>query len=546
MAGVGNGGGGGGGAIRAGRAFVELYAEDNKVYRALDRLKARFQSFAGLTIKAGLALGAGGAAALAPLKSAIDTISEQGKLGAVADAFGLTAEEASRLFGIMQSGGSDLRDATEGLATLSKQVNNALNGTGKEAAELFDKLGVSAAEFQGLNPAQQFYKLVDALKQVPDKARRVQLLFSAVGEDTGKNLIPLLSMSADELRDLGDAFQQSGADVAQARATSLQYTLATAKLSAVWRDVAAALAPALSELLTWLQRTLKPFGAWVKENRAAVVLAVQVAAGIAGVGLALVGLGLAAKVGAIALGGVVLVLKGIALAVGAILSPVGLVVAAVGGLGYLFFTQTETGRQAAETLGDTFTQMGETFTEAWGGITAAVQKGDLQLAFEIAKVGIQKMWKQLILGLLKVWHDFGREIMDSPLGKFNDFMTRNTGVGVLTSDIAKVMDSIKAAREAGLNAEIAALEKELADLVTRAKAPSPVAAGLAAATAPAGSRGSVAVGSQGSFSAAQAAQRFSLFDDVPLKQLKEQKKANEIAADIRDAIEGVAMGLAFK
>lgn len=539
MAGVGNGGGGGGGAIRAGRAFVELYAEDNRVYRALDRLKARFQSFAGFTLKAGVALGAGGLAALAPLKGAIDTITEQGKLGAVADAFGLSAEEASRLFGIMQSGGSDLRDATEGLVTLGQRVNDAMTGTGKDAKQLFADLGVSAAEFDGLNPAQQFYKLVDSLQKVGDPAKRVQLLLKAVGEDTGKNLIPVLGMSAQQLRDLGDAFQQSGADVQQARATTLQYTLATAKLSAVWRDVSAALAPAFAELLGWLQRAFAPFAAWVKANRAAVLIGVQVAAAVVGIGVALVGLGLAAKLGAIALGGVVLVLKGIALAVSAILSPVGLLLGAIGGLGYLFFTQTQMGRTAASHLGEAFRNVGATFSETWGGIKAAVQAGDLELAFKIAGAGIRAAWFELLKGLTKAWADFGRSIVNSPLGKLDRALG---GVDLATWEkLFSGFEKLNDAKAKFARAELALLVDE----AKRKAAMVPAGAPVAALAGP-GGRASVSVGSRGSFSAAQAAQRFSLFDDVPLQQLKEAKKANAIAEDIKGAIEGVAMGLAFK
>ena len=47
------GGGGGSGAVRAGRAFVELFAQDNKLYRALDAASARLKQFGAMSAKIG-------------------------------------------------------------------------------------------------------------------------------------------------------------------------------------------------------------------------------------------------------------------------------------------------------------------------------------------------------------------------------------------------------------------------------------------------------------------------------------------------------------
>ena len=167
------------------------------------------------------ALGAG-------LTAAVAGLGDTAELGAAADAFGLTAEEASRLFAVFRASGRDIRDATEGLVTLGQRVTDALAGKGGEAGEFFDQLGVGAEKFQGLNVAGQFDLLLASLRNVRDPATQVQLLLKAVGQDTGKNLIPVLGKSADEVAELGKMSEVSAADTQAAKASTAAYINATA------------------------------------------------------------------------------------------------------------------------------------------------------------------------------------------------------------------------------------------------------------------------------------------------------------------------------
>lgn len=399
--------------IRAGAAYVELFVKDNRLARGLNAAAAKLKAFgAGLT-GIGTRVGAVGAAALAPVVPALETLNEQAKLASAADAFGLTAEKASRLFGLMQAGGSDIRDATEGLVTFNQRVSDALSGTGEEAAKLFQDLGVSAKQFAGLDSADRFYKLLDALRALPDPAKRVQLLLKAVGEDTGKNLIPVLSMSEEEVRALGDTFEQSGADLQQARQTNRAYMMATAQLSKVWREVVAAVAPAIRDLAEWVTRAVQPVVAWVRENREAVKTAALVAAVVLGVGGALVALGAAVSLAGFAIGGLVSLFSALGTVVsmigsvlGALASPIGVVAAALVGLGYLFVTQTEAGKRMTDELSAGFMSFAETAKTAWGGIVAAVQAGDLELAAKVALAAINLEWAKAVLWWTEKWNAF--------------------------------------------------------------------------------------------------------------------------------------------
>jgi len=405
--------------IRAGAAYVELFVRDNRLARGLAAASAKLKAFGAGIAGIGARVGAVGAAALSPIVPALETLNEQAKLASAADAFGLTAEKASRLFGLMQAGGSDVRDATEGLVTFNQRVSDALSGTGEEAAALFRGLGVSAKQFAGLDSADRFYKLLDALRAVPDPAKRVQLLLKAVGEDTGKNLIPVLAMSADEVRALGDAFEQSGADLAQARESQRAYALATAQLSAVWRQVVAAVAPAIRDLAEWVSRAVKPVVEWVRQNREAVRTAALIAAVVLGVGGALVALGATVSLAGFAIGGLVSLFSALGTVIGvvgsvlgAIATPIGLVVAALVALGAVFVTQTETGRRMTEELKAGFASFADTAKTAWGGIVDAVTAGDLELAAKIALAGVSLEWAKAVLWWTEKWNAFKGVFVD--------------------------------------------------------------------------------------------------------------------------------------
>ncbi|AMV30184.1 hypothetical protein VT84_37680 [Gemmata sp. SH-PL17] len=104
MPGLSNASGGGAANVRAGRAYVELFARDSGVLRALERVKSKFQALGSTLIKSGAAVGGLGAAVTAGFKPALDALADTGKIGDLADLFQLPAEKASRLFGIMAAG----------------------------------------------------------------------------------------------------------------------------------------------------------------------------------------------------------------------------------------------------------------------------------------------------------------------------------------------------------------------------------------------------------------------------------------------------------
>lgn len=408
MPGIGGSGGGrGANAIKAGEAYIEATVDDKNAKGKLQDFAARLKRVGGFVRNIGLGTAALGAAILAPLIPAVDTLQELGKLSDTAGAFNLTAEAASRLFGIFAAAGSDLRDATEGLATFNARIDDAIAGKGAEAQELFMKLGMGAEEFVRLPTDKRVYKLLEAIRKLPPEVNKVFLLSKAFGEDTAKNLIPLLNMTEKEIQELGDAFQMSAKDLEDARNASREYTKATAAIKGIWAQIVIAIAPPMTELLKLMTPLIKGVVEFVKVNKELVIGAVVVGASLLTVGtsLAALGFGISGIVaGATAIGAIVTALAAVAGPVAA----VGVAIAAIAGL--ITFATTaliafsDKQRTIGAEWGAMWSAMRETFSKAWGGITAALGKGDLQLAWKIAVAAMAVTWQEFVVFVQTQWN----------------------------------------------------------------------------------------------------------------------------------------------
>lgn len=403
---IGGGSGGGGAGIRAGRAFVEMTLNDNMLLRGLEKLRARIKSFGVFLTKTGGLLTGLGLASLSPLKFAVDTLNDLARQGQTAKALGLTAEQFTGVAGVAASAGEQTREFIESLVTLGKVVSEGVAGKGEVAATFFERLGVAATEFQGLRPDEQFFKVFDALSKVENKADRVRLLMIAFGEDGGKYLLPLLSKTQDELKEMAALFSVSQEEVDAAAEAQLQYMFATMGLKRVWQQVSVAVAPTILEFANLIRDAVGPMVEFVKQNRELIGRAVLVASGVLAAGIALTAFGLAAQGAAAAIGlffGILAVGKFLLLS---LLTPLGLLTAAAIALGVAWATMTPEGLNFIDTMKGGFMELLGTFKMAWGGIIGAMQSGDFQLAGQIAFTALKLEWAKVILFWTDKWNQF--------------------------------------------------------------------------------------------------------------------------------------------
>jgi len=338
-------------AIRAGRAFVELFADDSKLVRGLRAAEGKLKAFGANVRNMGLKMAGLGTAVLAPMLGAAKAFSSMGdQVAKMAKRTGLSVETLSELRFVASQTGTEFESLEMGFRRMQRSIYDAGRGMSTAVDALTD-LGLTFEDLDGLSPEQQFKKLADALSQISDPTKAAAIAMTLLGR-TGTNLLPMFAQGAAGIEEL----QQ------QARALGLTMSGKDAKaaedftdaMDALWKvvkmgvfQVGAALAPALQQLAGIFTSIAVGAKSWIEANRQVVVSIAKVAAIVVAGGVALMALSTAVSLAGSILGGLATVL-------GFVLSPLGLVIGAVVALGAALASTTDLGGKAIEWLGKAF------------------------------------------------------------------------------------------------------------------------------------------------------------------------------------------------
>jgi hypothetical protein len=396
--------------IRAGQAFVELFADDRALVRGLRQAQQKLAAF-GQSVRA---IGAGftalGAGIVAPLSLAAKSFADTGsKLNDMSARTGLSVEALSELSFAAQQSGSSLEDVEKSIRIMQRTVVAAANGS-NTAAEALQDLGLSARDLAGQSPETQFTALTDALRNIPDPTRRSAAAMAVFGR-SGTALIPMIKDLAalrSEARAIGAVMTSKQASAADELGDA--FDRIKASLQGVVNAVGAALLPVLAELAATVLRFVVGLGAWVGRNQELVVTLFTAGAAILGIGTTLIGLGIAASGLSAGLGLLATVVSTVGTAIaalatiiGALLTPIGAVIAGVATLGAFLVTQTQTGQQALRLLGSGFQTLKDDAVTAWGGIADALSGGDIGAAAAIVWALLKLEWVRGTTFLLNLW-----------------------------------------------------------------------------------------------------------------------------------------------
>ena len=407
--------GGGGGAIargvEAGRAFVRISGDNSDLKGVLGKSRRMVLGFSAMMGKAGGAmLALGGGAAAGGLFKVMDTLKDVGKMENAARALGMTSEGASKLFGMLAANGGDFKEDLEGIVQFSAKVNDALTGVGGatgDAAKLFAGLSVQAKDLVGIPLDEQFFRVLEAIRELPQEMQAGKLALMG-GTDSMKKWLPLLSRSKEELQGMAEANKISAEDMGKAREATTAYAMVTSNLGTAWRNVAVALAPAITEISGKLVPGLKDAAGWVEANRGLVVGLAAALVGTAAAGAALLVLSMTIT-------SLVTVVGALGAVLGVVFTPVGLGVAAIIGAtaAILEFTKSATGSGGvAGVLGD----IGQTFKDTFDGVKDALNAGEWETAFEIICAGLKIAWKSFLDSIWKstqaMWEKLKKETSD--------------------------------------------------------------------------------------------------------------------------------------
>lgn len=403
--------------IRAGAAFIELYAKDHRLVRGLDRAEKRLQAFGAGVREVGTRLVGLGAAAVTPLVGAAKVFADTGsELADLSLRTGASVEALSELGFAAEQSGSDLTTVETGLRNMQRTLAEAAGGS-TAATEALGKLGLSVRDLAGLSPDQQFKRIADRIAQIQDPALKAAAAIDLFGR-SGTQLVPLMSGGAAGIEQLEAQARQLGLTISTEDAQAAEQFGDT--LDTLWKvvkrgifAVGAALVPILQEAAERMTRIAVTVATWVKENQQLIATAFWVAAGVLAAGAALVVLGTALSALGTVLGVISAAITGLGAAVGvlgailtAVLSPLGLVTLGLVALtGYLIYA-SGAGGQALDWLRDRFESLKNDALAALAGIGDALAAGDLALAGKILWLTLKLEWQKGINFLLEQWTRF--------------------------------------------------------------------------------------------------------------------------------------------
>ncbi len=433
------------GGIRAGKAFVEFGLDMSPLLKGLEQIKAKLNNTGALFTQLGAGLAGAGTAMLAPLTALLTGAAEHSRdIGSLATQFSTTTQTMSGLAAGFESIGVGFDSFTGLLDSLSnKMLNNDV---------LLQQLTGNVYRLARIPLPQALGEIADAFAQMTNSQQKAQLAQELFGS-SWRRILPYLEQGKagiDKLTEAGSRFTIDPERVAKGEATMAGFSAILTELKFTLLDVGAAILPttqAIGGIVDWIKTAGSQVRSWISDNKELIAITALVGGGLLAAGTALTLFGGAAFGAAAIVGGIVIAFKALAAVVALVASPLGLVTAAVGGLGYLFVTQTEVGKGMFNDLKAGFVDLAETGKEAWGGMSDAFKKGDLAGAANIAFLGISVYWRKFVLGITQGWNAFkdffvdGWTDLSASIGKLmidlGAFILRN-----LLSPLQKVLGTV--------------------------------------------------------------------------------------------------------
>jgi hypothetical protein len=416
-------------SIRAGAAFVELFADDSKLVRGLksastkikkwaDSVQKSMQAF-GKTVMGygfkGLALtGAIGGGLLGASKSFAD---EGDKFEKMAYRTGMATEALSELGYAAQLCGSNIETVEASVHKMQTLLIEAAKGS-QSAKDKLALLGLSYDKLKKLSPEEQFTLLIKKLSSIKDDGQRAAMTMQIFGESANK-LMPLIDAGADSIENMREEARKLGISMSGADATAAaEYTDALTRLYSLFKGITnrigAALAPELTRLVNWFVAGTSRVIEWIDANKELIVtiakwtaIAAGVAAGLVAIGAAVFGLGaVIGALGTIAAGvftAIATVVTTLGSLLAFLLTPIGMITAAVVGIGGYFMYEFGVISDGIEWIQGCFRNLFGTATKAWQGIQDALAAGRLDLVFKVSWTAIKLIWTQGVNFVYERW-----------------------------------------------------------------------------------------------------------------------------------------------
>ena len=406
-----------GNAIRAGHAFVELFADNTPLVRGLRTAKTHLTKFGNEVKDIGLKVFSGGMSGVTALAGAAKVYAQIGdSVASAAKRTGMSAEAFSALAYAAKFSDVEASDLEGSLRKMQKTLASAAGGS-QSAEENFTALGLSAKALLALTPEQQFMVLADRLAKIENPAMRAAAAMKVFGRG-GVALMPMMEGGAagisaltDEAARLGLVIGTKDALAAEALEQSIKKMWMTVKM--VVFNIGGAVAPVFQKAAAWVTRAAVSVSQWIRQNQGLIVTALEVCVAVAAVGAGMIAFGMAVKFVAGVIGGVMTVISvlhtvfgAVAAAISFLVTPVGLVIAGIVALGgVLAYVLYRVGAfdNAIQSARNTLAELAAETKTTFGAMANALKAGDIAAAVKVLWAYIKMEFMAGKNWLLNLW-----------------------------------------------------------------------------------------------------------------------------------------------
>lgn len=391
--------------IRAARAFVEVFMDDEKLQRGIKRVQRSMRAMAAGITQAGRTLFTGALVAAAPLIGAVTKFASVGdEIDKLSRRTGIGAERLSEYAFALDKNDASLGDFRSGLKNMAGFLQLAEQG-GKEQQRTLEALGLTYEDLAGLSQDDRFLLFAERLSMVEDVGRQSALAVD-IFRGAGEKLLPTLQLGVEGINALGKEAHETGNIMSQEQAAAAaKLTDAYAKVKDTFTgivvQIGSALAPAMTELAGVVSRNASGVVTWVQANQSAIRTFAAGVAFVGGLGIAFIGLGASISAAATILGAATATfttltavatgsLGAIAAGIAFLTSPVGLLTAALVVAGAAFIHFSGLGTAALDALKSAFGPLVDEANESFAAIKAALSAGQYQVAARILMLTLKQ------------------------------------------------------------------------------------------------------------------------------------------------------------
>lgn len=445
------------GAVRAGRAFIEIFADTTQLRRQLSGLRVEIGNLSrNMRTKIGNSVASGNARmqksfsdlarrarwSLAVVSAAIVGVgAAMARLGA--SAFTQSERAADALFRFRLVFGDAAKDMEKWSVELSDflhldpaDVQSTMAGfrsifTGfgfddADANAMTQKLTRNVVDFaaatgQTMEEAgARFISMLEGESESLDRfgintkeaALNAQLLAMgfpkiADGATEAEKVLARLAITQKFME------QTDFAGAAEKKLGTFTGAIAAAKneLTRLFVAIGDALSEALAPFAGDIINVITGMRLWVEANKQSVVWLAKMAARILGIGAAGGALFILWHAGTL----LAVVFGTISAAVELLLGNLGIIVSIVGSIVAAWATLSDSGKSAIDRLSEGWRLFGEMVPETWDAVLTAIRSGDIQAAIDAATQGIRVAWLSMKTFLVTTWYELLTNIEQQPI-----------------------------------------------------------------------------------------------------------------------------------